>query len=150
MKTLLRLLRLEFIPASVDLGLLALRLWLGVSMLLLHGWDKLIHFQEKAGKFVDPFGIGMKASLGLTVFAEAACSALLILGLFTRFAALSLAINMAVGFSVAHKMALKGPGSGELAFIYLAGFVTLLIAGPGRFAVDKTTSIPRREKSSQR
>jgi uncharacterized membrane protein YphA (DoxX/SURF4 family) len=29
-----------------------------------------------------------------------------------------------------------GEGSGEMAFIYLAGFVALLIAGPGRYSFD--------------
>ena len=41
MNALLRFLRLDFIPAGVDLGLLALRLWLGLSLLVLHGWGKL-------------------------------------------------------------------------------------------------------------
>jgi putative oxidoreductase len=43
---------------------------------------------------------------------------------------------MSVAFFLVHKMALKGPGSGELAFTYLAAFVVLLLAGPGRFALD--------------
>jgi putative oxidoreductase len=70
MKTLLRILRLDFIPASADLGLLVLRLWLGLSLLLLHGWTKLSTFQEMSGKFPDPLGIGTKASLSLAVFGE--------------------------------------------------------------------------------
>ena len=43
---------------------------------------------------------------------------------------------MAVAFVKAHQMALKGPGSGELAFLYLAGFLAILIAGAGRWSVD--------------
>ena len=31
----------------------------------------------------------------------------------------------------------KTIGSGELAFIYLAGYVALLIAGGGKFSLDK-------------
>src|ERR1044072_7951835 len=98
MKTILRILRLEFIPASVDLGLLILRLWLGLSLLLLHGWTKLSNFQTMSGKFGDPLGIGSQASLGLATFAETFCSALLVIGLFARFAALSCVINMSVAF----------------------------------------------------
>jgi putative oxidoreductase len=149
MKTLLRILRLEFLPASVDLGLLALRLWLGLSLLLLHGWGKLSNFQQMSAKFADPLGIGTQASLGLAVFGEVVGSVLLIFGLFSRLAALSCATTMAVAFFLVHKMVLKGPGSGELAFIYLAGFLTILIAGPGRFALDgksggaRTTNKPR-------
>lgn len=136
MNALLRLLRLDFLPASIDFGLLVLRLWLGLSLLVLHGWGKLSTFQEKSGTFSDPLGIGNQASLSLAVFGEVVGAVLLIFGLFTRLAALGCATTMAVAFFLVHKMALKGATSGELAFIYLAGFVTLLIAGPGRFAID--------------
>ena len=148
MNIFLRLLRLDFIPFSADLGLLTLRCWLGLSMLILHGWTKLGNFQQMSGKFGDPLGIGSKASLGLAVFGEVVGSILLILGLFTRFAALSCLTTMGVAFFLVHKTVLKGPASGELAFIYMAGFVALFIAGPGRFAVDSASTKPRREKSS--
>ncbi len=134
----MRVLRFEFLPASVDLGLLVLRLWLGLSLLVLHGRMKLMNFQEMSGKFADPFGIGMKASLSLAVFGEVVGSALLVLGLFARLGALSCAITMTVAFIAVHGMKLSGPGSGEMAFIYLAGFITVFIAGPGRFAMDRS------------
>jgi uncharacterized membrane protein YphA (DoxX/SURF4 family) len=35
-----------------------------------------------------------------------------------------------------HKTALTGQDNGELAFLYMAGFVILLIAGGGLFSVD--------------
>ena len=137
MKRLLRLLQLNFLPHSADAGLLVLRLWLGLSLLLLHGKAKLLGFAELSEKFPDPLGVGSTVSLALAVFAEVVCSALLALGLVTRFAALSAAFTMGVAFFLVHKASLAmGPGSGELAFIYLAGFVTLLITGPGRFSVD--------------
>ena len=105
-------------------------------MLLLHGWTKITGFNEMSGKFLDLLGIGSAASLSLAIFAEAVCSVLLILGLFTRFAALTLAINMTVAFTMAHKGVLKGAHSGELAFIYLAAYVTLFLAGGGKFSAD--------------
>ena len=123
------------LPAN--LGLLALRLWLGATLLLNHGLEKLTHFSETAKKFPDALHLGSpEANLALTVFAEVVCSALLALGLITRFAALTLAINLAVAFFVVHHGALHGEHSGELAFIYLAGYVALLIGGPGRFSFD--------------
>lgn len=71
------------------------------------------------------------------MFAEVVCSILLVLGLFTRFAALNLIATMSVAFYFVHKASLeRGPNSGELAFIYLAGFVALLLAGGGRFSLD--------------
>lgn len=133
---MLKLLRLSFIPQSTDLGLLILRCSLGFPMLLLHGWAKFQNFNTLAPKFLPLFGLPSSVSLGLAIFAEVVCSVLLILGLFTRFAALNLAITMSVAFFIAHKGAFTGEKPGELAFIYLAGFVTLLFAGGGKFAAD--------------
>jgi putative oxidoreductase len=65
-------------------------------------------------------------------------SLFVIFGLMTRLSALVLAIDMGVAFIAIHKGALSGQGSGELAFMYLMGYVTLLLAGPGRFSVDKS------------
>lgn len=143
------ILRLEFLPASTDLALLVLRVWIGASMLLLHGWTKVSGYEALLKRWKDPIGIGNEASLWLAIFGEIACSALLILGLFTRFAALGLAITMAVAFFLVHKMALKGGFSGELAFMYLAGFVAILLAGPGRFALDKKSGGAKRPRSAK-
>jgi putative oxidoreductase len=130
-----------FAPAknsdSANFALLVLRLWIGLEMLLVHGADKLMNFNTYAPKFLDPFGIGHSASLALSVFAEFFASLLIILGLVTRWSALVLMINMTVAFVGVHKGALSGPGSGELAFMYLMGYTTLLFAGPGRFSADK-------------
>lgn len=135
---MLKLLNLPFIPKSTNLGLLILRVSLGLSMLLLHGYDKLIHFSEKAGKFPALFGMPSNVNLGLAVFAEFFCSILLVVGFLTRFAALMLSITMAVAFFMAHKGALSGAASGELAMVYLIGFLALLFTGPGRLALDKS------------
>jgi putative oxidoreductase len=43
---------------------------------------------------------------------------------------------MAVGFAVVHQMALSGPASGELAFVYLGAYLVLFFTGPGRFSLD--------------
>jgi putative oxidoreductase len=137
-KTFLKILRLEFLPPSSDLALLTLRVWLGLTLLFNHGLGKLTKFNEMASEFPDPLGIGHTASLTLAVFGEVVCSALLVLGLFGRFAAVGVGVTMAVAFFLVHQAKLAmGPGSGELAFVYLAGFVALLIAGPGRFSLDQ-------------
>jgi putative oxidoreductase len=118
-------------------ALLVLRLWLGLTLLLNHGLAKVQDFNSLASHFADPFHIGPKASLALAVFAEVIASSLLVLGLMTRFAALTLAINLTVAFVFVHKTALSGAHSGELAFIYLAGFVALFFAGPGGLSLDR-------------
>lgn len=134
---MLNLLRLSFLPLSADLGLLILRVTLGFSMLILHGWKKFQGFEAMAPKFMSLLGVvPPHISLGMAIFAEVVCSVLLILGFFTRFAALNLAITMAVAFFIQHQGQLSGPGSGELAMVYLTGFVTLLLAGGGKYAAD--------------
>ena len=137
MKTFFKLLRFDFLPTGPNCGLLLLRLWLGLSLVILHGWTKLSNYSTMSSQFPDPLGVGSRASLSMAVFAEVICALLLAVGLFTRFAALVLAINMGVAFFIVHHATLKmGPGSGELAFIYLAGFITIFLAGPGKFSID--------------
>jgi putative oxidoreductase len=75
-------------------------------------------------------------SLALVMFAEVVGSALLTIGLLTRFAALTLVIDLFVAFLMVHQTALTGAHSGELAFIYLSGFSALLIAGGGMISLD--------------
>jgi putative oxidoreductase len=119
-------------------ALLVLRLWLGFGMLFIHGLDKLNNFNKYATMFPDPIGIGVKPGLALVTFAETVGALLLALGLLTRFGAITLVIDLTVAFLMVHKMAVgTAAHSGELAFIYLAGYVTLLIAGPGKFSIDK-------------
>jgi putative oxidoreductase len=131
-----RVLQLQFVPTSADLALLLLRLWFGGSLLILHGWGKLMGFSGMASSFPDPLGVGARNSLILAIIGEVVCPALLILGLFTRIAALGMAITMGVAFWAVHGLALSGPQSGELAYVYLGVAIALLIAGAGRFSLD--------------
>lgn len=120
-----------------DLGLLVLRAWLGLSMLLLHGWPKVEKYAGMSQGFPDPLGVGPAMSLNLAIFSEVFCALLLVAGLAARLAAIPLVVTMAVAFFVVHGGALTGERSGEMAFLYLAGFVALLIAGPGGFSFDR-------------
>jgi putative oxidoreductase len=142
MKSLIRFFQLNFLPRSVDFGLLVLRLWLGATMMLNHGRGKLMGFSQMADKFADPIGLGPSVSLSMAIFAEVVCAILVALGLLTRFAALVLVILTGVAFFLVHGRALSGPGSGELAFIYLAGFLTIFLTGPGRFSIDRKLGAP--------
>lgn len=132
-----KFLRLEFIPANSDLGLLVLRVVLGGSMLWLHGWSKLLNLIHGRMSVPDIIGIGAVPSLMLAVLAEVICAALLVAGAFTRMAALVLGINMGVAFFIVNSARLVGPTNGELAFLYLTGCVVLLFAGAGKYSVDK-------------
>ncbi len=136
-----KLLQLEFVPRNADLGLLVLRLGLGLPMLALHGWGKLMsligYFGGGEIKMPDVIGIGSLPTLILAVFAEVVCSALVVLGLWTRFAVLFLIALVGVAFFIAHKAVLSGPGNGELALIFLVGFLALLLTGAGKYSLDR-------------
>lgn len=130
------LLTLSFIPSFHGLGLLLLRVWLGGCMLALHGWSKLTDFNGTLAKMAAfPKILGIAA-----ILAESVAAAFLIIGLASRWAALALATTMGVAFYKAHGAALTGEKSGELAFIYLAGFAALVLTGPGRFSLDAQIS----------
>lgn len=132
----MKFLHLNFIPRSADVALLVLRVWFGLSMLLLHGWGKLTNFSTFQERFVNFLGLGPTVSLVLAIIGELVCPALIALGLFTRFAALLSAITMAVAFSLGHGAKLTGPSSGEMAFLYLGVFVTIFVAGAGKHSID--------------
>lgn len=119
-----------------DAGLLVLRVWLGLSMLLLHGWPKVQGMAAMSSSFPDPLGVGSALSLNLAIFSEVLCALLLVAGLAARLALVPLVVTMAVAFLAVHGGALTGEGSGEMAFLYLGGFVALLVAGPGRYSLD--------------
>jgi putative oxidoreductase len=126
-----------FIPSQdsdlTSMALLVARLWFGLTMLFNHGLDKLGNFKEIVGTFPDPLGLGQEASLVLVICAEVLGSLLLAAGFMTRVAASVLIIDMFVAFLMVHKTAMIG---GELPFLYLAGYVTMVIAGGGLFSLD--------------
>lgn len=121
--------------SALTVALFILRVGAGSLMMIQHGLDKLKNYGVKSGKFADPFGIGPTASYSLVVFAEFFCAAFIILGLFTRLAAIPLVIAMGVALFIAHKGDFFG--AGENAGIYLICFLTILIAGPGKASLDR-------------
>jgi putative oxidoreductase len=129
-----------FIPSEdsdlTHMAVLVARIWFGLTMLFNHGFAKLANFSDVVSSFPDPLGLGHEASLILVVLAEVVGALLLTVGLFTRIAASVLVIDMFVAFLMVHKTALTGQDNGEQAFLYLAGFVILLIAGGGLFSLD--------------
>jgi putative oxidoreductase len=118
---------------SVNLSLFVLRVVTG-ALMFTHGWEKLNTFSAKKNGFPDPLHIGHTLSLSLTVFAEALCSVLLIIGLLTRFATIPLIICMGVAIFLV--LGTAPLAQKELAIIYLGVFVAILLTGPGKISVD--------------
>ena len=104
--------------------------------MLTHGWPKLTRLIEGGEiTFPDPLGIGSFASLFLAMLAEVLGSVLVMLGLATRLAAISLIFTMAVAVFIHHAddpFARK-----ELGLMYLLIYIVILIMGSGKYALDR-------------
>jgi putative oxidoreductase len=131
-----KLLSTKYSAGAFSAAMLMLRLGLG-TLMLMHGYEKLIHFGDMQHKFMNFMGIGSTMSLALVVFAEFFCSLFLILGLFTRLATIPLIIATCVMVFKAHNADVFGDG--QTAALYLIGYIVLLLVGPGRVSVDSMT-----------
>ena len=129
----MKLTSVNYSASAFNLGMLVLRIGAGV-LLLAHGYDKVQHFSQYQAQFINFMGLGQKTSLMLSVFAEFGCSALVILGLLTRWACVPLIINMTVALLKAHKADVFGQG--EHATLFAICFIVIMILGPGRISVD--------------
>jgi putative oxidoreductase len=127
---------------AVNVWLLIARLAVG-ALMLTHGIPKLQSLISGNVQFADPFGIGTTPTLALTVFAEAFCSILLILGLATRLASVPLIINMLV--AIFYALASQPLAKKELAIFYLIFYIGFLILGGGKYSLDSL--IARKNRS---
>lgn len=125
----------SYSPAAFNLGALVLRLVAG-SLMITHGWDKLSHFAAYKSKFMSFMGLSPAMSLGLATFAEFFCSALLILGLFTRLATIPLLVTIFVILKVNGWDWMKH----EVVPAFLAIYLALLLFGPGKYSLDARIS----------
>ncbi|PAJ74425.1 hypothetical protein CJF42_10470 [Pseudoalteromonas sp. NBT06-2] len=117
-----------------------LRLVLGV-IFIGHGWGKLFGEGNPAGfaGWLGSMGIEPSYLFAVTAgLAETLGGALLIAGLFTRVAASSLVVVMLVAIGFVHLDAgMFGKGGYEFQVLLLAGVVSLLIQGAGKYSVDE-------------
>jgi putative oxidoreductase len=118
----------------VNLGLLALRVGVGLNMALLHGVERVRHYSDRVSSFPDPLHMGHRYSLMLTVAAEFVGGILITLGLAGRFAAFLLAFTL--GLAIFTGDAGSTWHQREMTTLYLAVAVAILMLGSGRFALD--------------
>ena len=118
---------------AIDFSLLLIRIAAG-GFMLTHGWGKLVKLVNGTFEFGDPIGLGVEASLILTVFAEILCALFIVLGLFTRLASIPLIITMLVAVFVVHLD--HDFGKKEIGLFYLISYFVLFLSGAGRYSID--------------
>lgn len=127
--------------SKIDTGLLIIRLILGATMLAFHGIPKLmggVELWTKIGSSMGNLGINfMPTVFGFSAgFVESVGSVLLILGLWTRPAAIFLALTMLVA-ATNHLASGDGLSGASHAIEFLAVYVAFAVMGPGRLSIDK-------------
>jgi putative oxidoreductase len=123
----------KYTDNTLSFGLLVLRITMG-GLMIPGGYHKLTHFSSMSKQFIDPFHLGMPATLGLLIFAEFFCAVLIVLGLLTRFATIPLIIAMACAVYYGHNGDIFGEGGH--AALFFGGFLALLFTGPGKYSLD--------------
>jgi len=127
---------------SSDLGKLLLRITVA-GLMIGHGIHKIQHGIGGADGIPGMVeGKGLPAFVAYGVYVgEVLAPLLLIVGFWTRCAALALVINMCVAIWLRHMDQLtlisdKGAPVLELQFFYLLSALSIVLIGPGRFALD--------------
>lgn len=124
-----------------NLGLLFLRVAVGLYLALGHGWGKIVGGPEQwaglGGVMGEIFGIGFLPTFWgfMSGVAEFVCALLVVVGFLTRPAALLVVINMLVAATGHMTGAIDG--GPEMALLYGVVFLSLVLVGPGRYSIDE-------------
>jgi putative oxidoreductase len=134
-------------PVNVDFGILLLRVGIGLSMMILHGWGKISGGSSvwtQVGSNMSLVGLDFAPTFWgfMAAFSEFFASAFLILGLLFRPMTLLLAFTMFIAALVHLNMPAEAPNAGwrgashaiELMVVYGG----LFFAGAGRFSLTFT------------
>ena len=119
-----------------NVGLLILRIAIG-TMLIHHGYEKTADINNFADAFVSPIGLPFPIlSSYIAAYSEIYGSWLVIVGLFTRFAALS--IVGTIGVAIYHAIVTAGFNIYllELLILYMGVSLCILLLGSGDIAID--------------
>ena len=144
----MRTLSLSPLARLAGLAPLAVRIIVGIIMFA-HGLQKLQGGPSGFGQGLAGMGVPAPELMAYVVtFVELVGGALLIVGLLSRLAALLLTIDLVVAILLVKLnvglIAPQGSGAGaELDLALIAGFLVILLAGPGRFSLDYALGLDR-------
>ncbi|MDP3276813.1 MAG: DoxX family protein [Deltaproteobacteria bacterium] len=123
-----------------DLGRLLLRGTVA-GLMLFHGSAKLMHGVSGISAMLVRRGLPASLSVGVFV-GEVIAPVAIVVGIFTRPAALVLAFNMLVATWLVHagdvlRLSTTGGWRVELQMLYLGAALSIALMGPGRFALSR-------------
>jgi putative oxidoreductase len=123
-----------------DAGKLLLRVVLGV-LILLHGIAKITKGVSGIEGMVTSQGLPGFLAYGVYI-GEVLAPVFLILGFYSRVAAVIIALNMVVAIALAHAKDLfvlgqQGGWALELQGMFLFTAIALVLTGPGRFSINR-------------
>jgi putative oxidoreductase len=134
-----RIANLDFLPSSLDAGVLFLRVSICLNLFIKHGYEKIFTFSQMAPTFSDPLHIGSTPSLICAMLSDSICSLLILFGLATRWACVWSFAVIFVAWSIRFHFMYFGrmkADHGELSVLYLVALIAIFIAGPGRYSID--------------
>ena len=133
------------IPVINNFLMLFTRIFIGISMIFLHGLPKLEKLQLGGDiKFYSFLGMGAETTLIIAVLLEIIGAFLIIMGLFTRVTSLILIMAMAIaafGVHAADPFSIM-----ELSLLYLTVFMLIFAFGPRKFSIDSMIAKRRESK----
>ena len=109
-------------------------------ILFMHGWVKLGAGASGVAGYMAKIGLEPASIFAYAaMFLETAGAVCIIIGLFTRFFAAALAIEMAIALLVVHLAKGFSAAQGGYEYVLLLGIVLFVIAlrGGGRYSVDR-------------
>lgn len=123
-----------------DAGKLLLRVTLGL-LILLHGIAKITQGVSGIEGMLTAHGLPAFIAYGAYI-GEVLAPILLIIGFYSRVAALVIAFNMIVAIALAHagelfQLGKQGGWALELQGMFLFTAIALALTGPGRFSINR-------------
>ncbi|MER7723508.1 DoxX family protein [Streptomyces sp. NPDC096323] len=129
----------------------------GGAVLAVHGLDKLIDGPTGFAAYLGVLGVPAPTVTGWAVaLGETVGGALLVVGLLSRLVSALLSLHLIAAIVLANSNTgfmtpQQGPATGagaEFPLMLIAGFVVVLLAGPGPLALDHVTGLERRPVES--
>lgn len=129
-----------FYAAVSDLWYPLIRIGIG-AIIFMHGWGKInAGVARVAGAFGTNYGLPMPMAFAYAaLFLETVGCVCIIIGLFTRFFAAALAIELLIAMFAAHWVKGFSVGAGGYEYVLFLGIVMFAIAlrGGGPYSVDR-------------